>query len=314
MAFLKSILSFFLIYSICLDAALAQKNYEIPDDAKQILFLGNSITYTGNYIAFVETFHRLKHPNSSLEWINLGLPSETVSGLSEEGHAGGAFPRPDLHERLGRIFDLIQPDVVFVNYGMNDGIYLPFDTARFANYVEGMIWLNSEIQAINSKPIFLTPPIYDPAKGIPYAITLDFYSDWLLSQLSEKNWEVIDIHYPMKSFLEEKRKVEPDFYLAKDGIHPDQTGHWLMARPILEFLGLGNLVSFDSFEELIAEIPIGMELFILISQKQKILRDAYLTASGHLRPGLPEGLPLPVAKKQAAFLENQIQELLVNNK
>jgi hypothetical protein len=35
--------------------------------------------------------------------IDAGPPSETVSGLSEEGHAGGQFPRPDLVERLTRV-------------------------------------------------------------------------------------------------------------------------------------------------------------------------------------------------------------------
>ena len=84
-----------------------------------------------------------------------------------------------------------------------------------------------------------------------------------------------------------------------------------MAKPILEFLGMTELDSFITFEESIADYPIGLELFILISQKQKILRDANLTATGHLRPGLPEGLPLLEAKKQADLLENQIQELLV---
>ena len=34
--------------------------------------------------------------------LDLGLSSETVSGLSEPGHAGGAFPRPCLKERLER--------------------------------------------------------------------------------------------------------------------------------------------------------------------------------------------------------------------
>jgi hypothetical protein len=48
----------------------------------------------------------------------------------------------------------------------------------------------------------------------------------------------------------------------------------------------------------------------LISQKQKILRDAYLSATGHLRPGIAVGLPLPEAEKQAALLENQIRDLL----
>jgi lysophospholipase L1-like esterase len=289
----------------------AQAPNPISKKVKQILFLGNSITYSGEYLAYVETVYRLNHPYRKLDWLNLGLPSETVSGLSEEGHAGGAFPRPDLHERLDRIFAQIQPELVFVNYGMNDGIYLPFDSTRFNKYADGMSGLDQKIRAINAKPIFLTPPIYDPIKGIPYSITLDLYADWLITQKSEYDWEVIDIHFPMKAYLEAQRKVEPEFYLAKDGVHPNSTGHWLMAKPILEFLGLGEMASKATFEEAINDYATGLEVYILISQKQKILRDAYLSATGHLRPGIAEGLPLPEAEKQAALLENQIRDLLV---
>jgi lysophospholipase L1-like esterase len=307
---MKSQILFLLFSFLFLAEAKGQKVEPISKDTKQILFLGNSITYSGEYLAYVETVYRMNHPDRKLDWLNLGLPSETVSGLSEEGHAGGAFPRPDLHERLDRIFEQIQPELVFVNYGMNDGIYLPFDSTRFNKYADGMSWLNSKIQAIKAKVVFLTPPIYDPIKGKTYSETLDQYSTWLIDQEKESGWEVIDIHFPMKAYLEAQRKVEPDFYLAKDGVHPNSTGHWLMAKPILEFLGLGEIDSKTTFEELISTYPNGLELFILISQKQKILRDAYLSATGHLRPGIAVGLPLPEAEKQAALLENQIRDLL----
>jgi lysophospholipase L1-like esterase len=288
----------------------AQAPNPISKKVKKILFLGNSITYSGEYLVYVETVYRLNNPDRKLDWLNLGLPSETVSGLSEEGHAGGAFPRPDLHERLDRIFAQIQPDLVFVNYGMNDGIYLPFDSARFNNYADGMSWLNSKIQAIKAKAVFLTPPIYDPIKGKAYSETLDQYSTWLIDQEKESGWKIIDIHFPMKAYLEAQRKVEPEFYLAKDGVHPNSTGHWLMAKPILGFLGLGEIDSKTTFEELISTYPNGLELFILISQKQKILRDAYLSTTGHLRPGIAEGLTMKVARKQAEKLEIQIRELI----
>jgi lysophospholipase L1-like esterase len=309
---MKSQILFLLFSILFLAEAKSQEVEPISKDTKQILFLGNSITYAGDYIAFVETIYRLNNPVSTLDWLNLGLPSETVSGLSEEGHAGGAFLRPDLHERLDRVFAQIQPDLVFVNYGMNDGIYLPFDSTRFNNYADGMSWLNSKIQAIKAKAVFLTPPIYDPIQGKAYSETLDQYSTWLIDQEKESGWKIIDIHFPMKAYLEAQRKVEPEFYLAKDGVHPNSTGHWLMAKPILEFLGLGEMASKTTFEELISTYQNGLDLFILISQKQKILRDAYLSATGHLRPGISEGLPLPEAGKQAMLLENQIRDLLIS--
>lgn len=289
--------------------ANCQEKTPISKDTQQILFLGNSITYSGQYIAFIETYYRLKHPESTMEWINLGLPSETVSGLSEEGHAGGAFPRPDLHERLGRIFEQIQPELVFANYGMNDGIYMPLEEQRFQKYKDGIEWLASEMAVINAQGIFITPPIYDPIKGEAYANVLDNYSDWLISKRYTDNWEVIDLHWPMRKYLEDKRKKDPEFFLAKDGIHPGAMGHWLMAKPILAYLGL-ETAEYDSFESAISEFENGEKISNLISKKQVILRDAWLRSTGHLRPGLAEGLPLEEAYIQANLLEKEIRDLL----
>ncbi len=98
---------------------------------KRVIFLGDSITYSGGYVGLLEAYFVTRYPGRTIEFINVGLPSETVSGLSEEGHAGGQFPRPDLHERLGRVLEQIRPDLVFACYGMNDGIYLPFNEERF---------------------------------------------------------------------------------------------------------------------------------------------------------------------------------------
>jgi len=99
--------------------------------ARRVVFLGDSITYSGEYVEFIETYVRSRFPESRVEFLDLGLPSETVSGLSEPGHAGGAFPRPDLHERLGRVLEKAKPDLIVACYGMNDGIYYPFSDERF---------------------------------------------------------------------------------------------------------------------------------------------------------------------------------------
>ena len=99
---------------------------------KRVLFLGDSITYAGHYTELFDAFLFTQFPDRHIEVIDCGLPSETVSGLSEAGHAGGKFPRPDVHERLDRVLALVKPDLVFACYGMNCGIYLPLDEKRFA--------------------------------------------------------------------------------------------------------------------------------------------------------------------------------------
>ena len=76
---------------------------------QRVVFLGDSITYSGQYIAYLETYLTTRFPERRFEFIDLGLPSETCSGLSEPGHAGGQFPRPDVHERMGRVLDKLSP-------------------------------------------------------------------------------------------------------------------------------------------------------------------------------------------------------------
>ena len=63
-------------------------------DVRRIVFLGDSITYAGQYVEFIEAYYSSRFPERQLEFLNLGLPSETVSGLSEEAMPADNFPGP----------------------------------------------------------------------------------------------------------------------------------------------------------------------------------------------------------------------------
>lgn len=275
---------------------------------QRIVFLGNSITYSGQYIADIEAYFRMAQPELKLEWINVGLPSETVSGLSEEGHANGAFPRPDLHERLYRVLEQTQPDLVFANYGMNDGIYLPLDMGRFEQFKSGMIRLHKAVVDTGAKIVHLTPPVYDEAKGgkAGYDQVLHEYSLWLLDQRAENKWQVLDIHGPMKTYLEEKRDKDPLFYLASDGVHPGDEGHWIMAKELLIFLGENEVSKSVGIHDALKEYPASELVIEMVRERQQLMRDSWLTASGHQRPGIREGLPMEMAKKKADSLDTRI--------
>ena len=288
-----------------------------PANVRRVVFLGNSITYAGTYVTYIDAYLSTRYPQQGLEFINVGLPSETVSGLSEEGHADGKFPRPDLHERLARVLALTKPDLVFASYGMNDGIYLPFDEGRFQQFKEGINWLHNEIIKSGAQIIHLTPPVYDELRGhkTGYAAVLDRYSDWLLGQKAAYNWSVIDVHYPMKEFLEAHRKVDSayaiaGFALAEDGVHPGETGHWIMAKSILLGLGEKAIATAPNIQSAMATTPNSIQLLKLISERQTILKDAWLTTAGHKRPGMKVGLPLNEAKAKAAELDAQIKVLM----
>ena len=278
-------------------------------NTKRILFIGNSITYAGGYVTDVEAYFMKNYPNSSCEFINAGLPSETVSGLSEPGHAGGRFPRPDLHERLDRLLKLVKPDIVFACYGINDGIYMPFDQQRFIAFQNGINWLHQTLVATGVKRIIhITPFVYDDSKtrtkGYNDVITL--YSNWLVKQTRKQKWEVIDLHRSMTAALEEGIKKDSSFQFAKDGIHPGMEGHWLAAKQLLRYLK--QPCNEDINIALLANEN-DRQRYKLIANQQAIMKDAWLSAAGHLRPDMNKGLPLQEALQKYKEIETQIIQL-----
>ncbi len=296
-------------------------------DVKKIVFLGDSITFSGQFIIDLEAYLRITNPKLDCEFLNLGLPSETVSGLSEPGHAGGAFPRPDLKERLDRVLKELKPDLVVACYGMNDGIYYPFEEARFAKYREGMTFLRAHCEAVGAKILHLTPPVFDPlpikAQTLPaglaeyrqpfegYDEVLDRYSGWLLAQRSA-GWDVVDVHGPMVEFLRTARVRTHDFHLAPDGVHINGQGHSIIAREILLHWGIpaSERSNARSIAELIQLNPHGTEIIDLIREKQNLQRDAWLSLTGHKRPGISRGLPPAEAKLKAGEIDQKLRKLL----
>lgn len=284
--------------------------YSISPDVKRIVFLGNSITYKGEYIEFIDAYYSAFYPDKPYELLNLGLPSETVSGLSEPNHAGGRFPRPDLHERLNRVLEIVKPDLVFACYGMNDGIYLPFNESRFNNFKEGINRLHEEVKKSGSEIIHITPPIYDERKGKAYANVLDIYSDWLISNRYTNEWNVIDIHWPMKMKLEAYRNLDSTFVMAKDGVHPNEIGHFIMAKHILLYLGETSSNNSDEIKGFLLEHNNGLEILKLVQERQQMTKDSWITFIGHSRPNMNKGLPMNETVRRSKEIEGQIQSLV----
>ncbi len=291
---------------------------------RRIVVLGDSITYAGGYVEIFDAALAAFLPGRTVEVLDLGLPSETVSGLSEPGHAGGAFPRPDVHERLERVLAQAKPDLVTACYGMNCGMYYPFAEERFSKFRDGMERLRKACSAAGAAVLHITPPVFDPlplkGRTLPagrdeypqpyegYNDVLDRYSAWLLEQKAH-GWEVVDAHGPIAAFIAEKRKTEPAFTLARDGVHCDATGHWLIAKALLTHLEIPGASNAASAEALLEKSG-GAALLKLAHERQSVLKDAWLTATGHKRPGMAKGLPLAEAQAKAAAIGARIEALL----
>ncbi len=317
-------------FALLLAALVAIASPAVAEDflpgVKRVLFLGDSITYAGHYTELFDAFIFTQFPGAHIEVIDCGLPSETCSGLSEAGHAGGKFPRPDIHERLDRVLALVKPDLVFACYGMNCGIYLPLDDARFATYQAGRRKLQEKVEKAGAKIIHLTPPVFDPlpiqarTKSADvvkdgeffegYNGVLDRYSAWLVEQGKAQGWRVIDTHKAMWIALLFNRKNDPAFSYSKDGVHANNDGHRVIANAILQDLAPEK--AWMNFVKLLdsewAKSADGRAFFDSIHKRNRLLCDSYLTTAGHLRPGMAKGLPVAEAEEKAAAFEKTIRE------
>jgi lysophospholipase L1-like esterase len=297
-------------------SSLATAQEPISPIGKRVVFLGDSITHAGGYVAVLEAALRLHDPVAKLEFLNLGLPSETVSGLSEPGHAGGAFPRPDLHERLTRVLEQTKPNLVVACYGMNDGIYYPLGNDRFESFKDGMERLHVAVEKSGAKIIHMTPAYFDalpikdrllpagqdeyrqPYEG--YDDVLSEYSKWLLSKKSS-GWVVLDVHEAMKSAVMKQRETNPTFTFAGDGVHPNFDGQLVIAEPLAAYWGIDLSV--------IQKKGNGKAVLDLVSKKQNVQKLAWLSATKHVRPGIPAGVSLDEAAREAEVLDKNVEEL-----
>ncbi|MGI9176556.1 MAG: family 16 glycoside hydrolase [Pirellulales bacterium] len=278
---------------------------ELVRRATRIAVLGDSITQDGRWVADLAAW--MEERGITADMINVGLSSETISGLTEVLHAGGKFPRPELFDRLDSVLRVTKPDLVLAMYGMNCGTYLPLDEERFAKFRSGIERLHAAVEKTGAQIIHLTPPLYDkqpnkpgPAGDADYDAVLTAYSDWLVSKRAD-GWAVIDVHGPMKAALAEQRKADPGFTFTPDCIHPNDDGHWAICRAVLAGLG-------DEAAAADPDLPVKLATFLPDATKRmQVLRDAYREAAGHARPGTPKGLSIGAAEAEARRLSDSIR-------
>ncbi len=313
------ILAVFLSLSTATTGSLFAGPIEVPLEGT-VLFLGDSITHSGHYVSDIEAvLLEAGADPERFELINLGLPSEGVTGLSEPAHP---FPRPNVHERLDRALAKVKPDVVFACYGMNDGIYYPFGEDRFAAYQAGMSKLIEKVKATGAPLILITPPPFDPeplrsqgkVKGAgaeSYSWmeiyenydteVLAKYSEWVLAQ-ADRVAGVIDARTPVLDYVADKRKTDPDFTLSNDGVHLNEEGHRVLAKAILAALGRDP----EGVERL------DREMRKRIHADQVVMHNAWISHVGHQRPGTRPGLPLGIARAVVDLPKSETPKILFN--
>lgn len=206
---------------------------------------GDSVTYGGKngYVEMLQQLADAKRPDLNLTFLNWGKSSETVTGLTEIGHPG---PRPYLFERLDGALTSAHIDIAFFCYGINCGIYGEPSSRLFDSFKIGVLSFLEKLKQRNIPAVLLTPPPLaldtvpiniDPKKPYTWQNPYPRYEEEVLQEfrriiLDMKHASVlatIDIHDVLWDHQKECYESDP--------IHPNPTGHRLIADTIVEKLG-----------------------------------------------------------------------------
>jgi len=300
---------------------LAASRSLLPAHAR-VLVLGDSITQDGRYVTFLEYYLDRLTPPAGCDVVSIGLSGETVSGLTEKGEA---HPRSWALERLDRALAAVKPSVVIACYGMNDGIYHPSDPARLAAFTDGLRVFIGKVRATGALLVLVTPPVFDPlplkSKVVPaggaefgYGHPFEGY-DGVLAEfaaaevaLHVDGVTVIDLHTPMAAALATHRLQDPAFSFAKDGVHPGDLGHLVMARVIAD--GLGLALPAAPAEAELARIQAD-PVFALVRDRRELRSETWLPFVGYIHNEPYKSAFVTAAEKAAARLQAEIDALVV---
>jgi lysophospholipase L1-like esterase len=209
-------------------------------DRETIVFYGDSITEQNLYTAYLETFLLSRFPGKELAVFNLGWSGDTASGGKK---------------RFARDVAPVQPSLVFVNFGMNDGGYKAYDEATYRSYLAAQGALADTIRAAGARQVlFTTPPVDDVLRndqGV-YNEMLSRMAQGLGPLAAERGLPLVDLLHPMLDVQRRAKAKDPGFTMIPDAVHPNAVGHLVMAylamrqidapREVAEIVVEGNSV------------------------------------------------------------------------
>ena len=203
----------------------------------KLLFIGDSITDCGRerpvaegsglgngYVSLINALLGATCPQHALRIFNLGTSGNTVRDLAARWQTD--------------VLDL-KPDWLSIMIGIND-VWRQFDSplrtethVTPGEYRETLGRLIQRTEPQLKGLILMTPYFIDLNQGDPMRAMMDRYSD-VVRQLADEHAAVfVDTQAAFDAFL----KTEHPMTLALDRVHPNQTGHMLIARAFLDAAG-----------------------------------------------------------------------------
>ena len=203
-------------------------NVELKD-GDTFVFLGDSITHQCLYTQYVEDYFYTRMPKVRIHFHNAGVGGDRAKNALD---------------RFDDDVAAFKPKYVTILLGMNDGAYKGFDQPTFDTYQADMTALLDKIAALGATAIPMTPTMFDSrAKKLKgdnaeprntyYNGVLSLYGSWLREQSLNRGLGFVDMWSPLTNLTFEKRKVDANWTMIGDGVHPGPVGQTVMAAAII---------------------------------------------------------------------------------
>ena len=205
-------------------------------DGERMLFIGDSITDCGRqdsavplgdgYVSMFTELATARYPERNIEWINTGIGGNRTTHLRERW-------QPDVIDH--------RPDRLSINIGINDlHSVLRRDpdgvpTDRYKRNLDDI--LTSTHQALGEIPVLLVTPFYistnsdDEFEGTVLRMIPQYIE--VVEEMSAKYGTLLlNLH----NVFQEHLKYRPPSTFCPEPVHPNHTGHLVIANALMKFL------------------------------------------------------------------------------
>ena len=214
----------------------------------KICFIGDSITYRGNYVHQVE---------NSLSQHHLSQLQPVLCERGGRGWTATQFLQYTGSEPTGLdyVINTVKPNIATICFGMNDASYTQESTTYLNQYETSMTSIITQLQAAGIKVVLLSNGLVD--QTVPYAantanIPADYdtnttyglpaYANWVMNYGAANNIPAFNVLNMATTVYAAARAAHTGlpYYTdqPQDGIHPNPSGGLIYAYGLLTALGV----------------------------------------------------------------------------
>lgn len=204
----------------------------------KLLFVGDSITDCNRsrpfgeglsdalgtgYVALVNALIQVRHPSLPIRVVNMGVSGNTVRDLKARWQSD--------------VLDLT-PDWLSIMIGIND-VWRQYDSPSMPEthvglkeYEDTLADLVLRSQNVCQGILVLSPFFIEPRRDDPMRHTVDQYRQAAHTIAHQQGCQYVDMQAPFDELLRYKNSAE----LSWDRVHPNLTGHLLIATTMMDAL------------------------------------------------------------------------------